>query len=322
MMNSRPATRSNGVSGLPAHLAAAPAGHPGHPDRRDVPHAAGPGPAPQVLPRPAGPRRAERPGDPATSSSPRSAPWPWWSWAGSGSESRCSNRRDSWSWGTGRPRTDESPGSAPSATSSASRLGSSCSDRISSCELRSSCGPILALVGGVYWTFLRQYDINYYLANRPPAFLWAGGIAGVLVAVLAGPARREGRQLGTGAARRAVREPAVRWGPFATRSRTRAGHRWTIFWWIVAWLVAAAVASTVLTWTIGLVGRLIVPVSGDTMTVVALTMGAIGLLSLVDQRHPLLPVRVAVRATGGSPVPRLLGTWFAGAGAGRAGLAR
>ena len=29
-------------------------------------------------------------------------------------------------------------------------------------------GPILALVGGVYWAFLRHHDINYYLLNRPP----------------------------------------------------------------------------------------------------------------------------------------------------------
>jgi glycerophosphoryl diester phosphodiesterase len=141
-------------------------------------------------------------------------------------------------------------------------------------------GPILALVGVVYWTFLRQYDINYYLANRPPAFLWAGGIAGVLVAVLA--VLLSIKVVSWGLALPAVLFENLR--PAAAIQDSIAdsrGHRWRIFWWIVAWLIAGAVASTVLTWTIGLAGRLIVPVRGDTMTVVALAMGAIGLLSLI-----------------------------------------
>jgi glycerophosphoryl diester phosphodiesterase len=141
-------------------------------------------------------------------------------------------------------------------------------------------GPMLALVGGVYWTFLRQYDINYYLTNRPPAFLWAGGIAGVLAAVLA-------VLLAIKVVQWAMALPAVLFESLTPPAAIRdsiadsKGHRWTLFWWIVLWLVAGTLTSMALTWTIGLLGRLIVPMSGDTMTVVALTMGAIGLLSLV-----------------------------------------
>ncbi len=140
-------------------------------------------------------------------------------------------------------------------------------------------GPMLALVGGVYWTFLRQYDINYYLTNRPPAFLWAGGIAGVLVAVLA-------VLLAIKVVQWVLALPAVLFEnlrpPAAIRDSIAdsKGHRWTIFWWIVAWLIAGALVSTALTWTIGLVGRLVVPRSGDTVALVALAMGAIGLVSL------------------------------------------
>jgi glycerophosphoryl diester phosphodiesterase len=140
-------------------------------------------------------------------------------------------------------------------------------------------GPMLALVGGVYWTFLRQYDINYYLTNRPPAFLWAGGIAGVLAAVLA-------VLLAIKVVQWVLALPAVLFEnlrpPAAIRDSIAdsKGHRWTIFWWIVAWLVAGALASIAITWTIGQLGRLIVPVSSTSMTVVALTMGGIGLLSL------------------------------------------
>ena len=141
-------------------------------------------------------------------------------------------------------------------------------------------GPMLAIGGVVYWTFLRQYDINYYLTNRPPAFLWAGGIAAVLAVALA-------LLLAIRVVQWVLALPAVLFEnlrpPAAIRDSIAdsRGHRWTIFWWIVIWLVAGTLASTALTWTIGLVGRLIVPLSGDTMTVVALTMGAVGLLSLV-----------------------------------------
>lgn len=141
-------------------------------------------------------------------------------------------------------------------------------------------GPILALVSGVYWTFLRHHDINYYLLNRPPEFLWTAGISALLVAGLA-------VLLTVKVVGWLLALPAVLFedlGPLAAIRHSVAdsrGHRWRIFWWIVAWLVAGAVASAVLTWTIGLVGRLVVPRSGDTMTLVALTMGAIGLASIV-----------------------------------------
>jgi glycerophosphoryl diester phosphodiesterase len=141
-------------------------------------------------------------------------------------------------------------------------------------------GPILALVLGVYWVFLRHHDINYYLANRPPEFLWAAGIGGVLVGALAA-------LLAIKIVGWALALPAVLFedlGPLAAIRDSVAdsrGHRWRIFWWIVAWLVAGTLVSTALTWTIGFVGWLVVPRSGDTMALVALTMGAIGLGSLV-----------------------------------------
>jgi len=140
-------------------------------------------------------------------------------------------------------------------------------------------GPIAVLVGGVYWTFLRHYDINYYLTNKPPDFLWAIGISGVLVAGLA-------ILLGNKIVRWTLALPAVLFEDLGPRAAIRDSiadsrcHRWRIFWWIVAWLVTSALASMALTWTIGFLGRLIVPASGDTLTVVALTMGAVGLFGL------------------------------------------
>jgi glycerophosphoryl diester phosphodiesterase len=140
--------------------------------------------------------------------------------------------------------------------------------------------PILGLVGGVYWTFLRQYDINFYLANRPPEFLWAAGLAGALVAILA--ALLAVKVVGWALALPAILfEDLGPWGAIRDSITDSRGHRWRIFWWIVAWLVAWAVASAVLTWTLGLAGRLVVPARGETLGLVALAMATIGLLSLV-----------------------------------------
>ncbi|HEX4824413.1 MAG TPA: glycerophosphodiester phosphodiesterase family protein [Candidatus Polarisedimenticolaceae bacterium] len=45
--------------------------------------------------------------------------------------------------------------------------------------------PFAAAIGGVYWIFLRRHDINYFLAAKPPEFLAAVAVAGVVAAVMA-----------------------------------------------------------------------------------------------------------------------------------------
>jgi glycerophosphoryl diester phosphodiesterase len=45
--------------------------------------------------------------------------------------------------------------------------------------------PFLVAAGIAYWVLLRQYDINYYLAVRPPVFWVAAVIAGLLLVALA-----------------------------------------------------------------------------------------------------------------------------------------
>ena len=45
--------------------------------------------------------------------------------------------------------------------------------------------PFLVLLGLVYWLLLSRHDINYYLAERPPEFWAAAGIATVIGAALA-----------------------------------------------------------------------------------------------------------------------------------------
>lgn len=45
--------------------------------------------------------------------------------------------------------------------------------------------PFAALLGAVYWVFLRAHDINYYLTDRPREFWVALGLGGAMVGMLA-----------------------------------------------------------------------------------------------------------------------------------------
>ena len=44
--------------------------------------------------------------------------------------------------------------------------------------------PFAAAIGVVYWTLMRDHDINFYLSQRPPSFWAAVSIAAVIVALL------------------------------------------------------------------------------------------------------------------------------------------
>jgi len=140
--------------------------------------------------------------------------------------------------------------------------------------------PILALVGAVYWLFLRHHDINYYLTNRPPEFLWAAAIAGLLTVALA-------VLLAMKVVGWVLALPAVLFenrGPLAAIHDSladSAGHRWQLFWWIAAWLGAGSVASVLVTWVVGFIGRIIVPQTSGSIALVALTMGVVGLVSIL-----------------------------------------
>ncbi len=47
------------------------------------------------------------------------------------------------------------------------------------------CGPFLALAGAAYFFLLTDFDINYYLKERPPAFWIAAGVIGALLVSMA-----------------------------------------------------------------------------------------------------------------------------------------
>jgi glycerophosphoryl diester phosphodiesterase len=139
--------------------------------------------------------------------------------------------------------------------------------------------PILVLMGLVYWTFLREHDINFYLTNRPPEFLLAAGIAALLAIVL-------GLWLASRFLGWMYALPGLLFEDLGPLESLRASvaetrdRRWKILAWTVAWLAAGFAASLVLTWLLGLTGRLVVPQASDSVRLVAFTLGAVGLLSI------------------------------------------
>jgi glycerophosphoryl diester phosphodiesterase len=120
--------------------------------------------------------------------------------------------------------------------------------------------PFLVLAAVVYFSLLTEYDINFYLKERPPVFQVALGIGGVLLALLTFVLLRLVtvwffalplvlfENVSPGSALRLSGE------------RTR-GSRRTILWWVIGWALVMLVISTLTTALVGIVGHLLAPES-------------------------------------------------------------
>lgn len=139
--------------------------------------------------------------------------------------------------------------------------------------------PILLLLGLLYRVFLGEYDINYYLTERPSEFVWAATIAGVMIAALGTliVARLLAWMYALPVVLFEERRPRA-----ALRESAAVAHggRWEIFRWIAAWLALGWLASLVLTWLSGFAGQLIVPQASHSLALVAFTIGAVGVVSI------------------------------------------
>ncbi len=144
--------------------------------------------------------------------------------------------------------------------------------------------PFLLVAGLTYKLLLTQHDINFYLAEKPPEFLWAVGIAVVLVAGLAFLLAQ--RLIGW-----AFSLPLAIFGgsrPLAALRESRTmvdGKRQMIAKWLIGWAVASLVFSAGLTSAVLMVGREVIPrlTGALPMFVVALGLTLLlwGLVNLV-----------------------------------------
>ncbi len=133
--------------------------------------------------------------------------------------------------------------------------------------------PFLAVAAAVYWMLLTQYDINYYLKEKPPAFMIAVGIGTVLgVAAVATLLR-----LFTGwfFALPLVLFEDVRPDEALGISRQRAkGHRRVLLMWIVGWFLATTLVSALATALVIEVGKFFVPRATGSFELLTVAVGA------------------------------------------------
>ena len=172
--------------------------------------------------------------------------------------------------------------------------------------------PFLVVGGIVYLLLLREHDINFYLAERPPVFLFAAGVVAALLAVMAVLIIR--RLLSWAFALPLVLFEGA--GPaqaLTTSVERTGGHKLIVGTTLVAWAAVAAILSAVPLAIIGTVGRWIVPWVAGSMTVLVIVMGGFlllwGLLNLLvtlvnSAMFALLTVRLYDRF-GSSPDAQL-----------------
>jgi len=133
--------------------------------------------------------------------------------------------------------------------------------------------PFLAAGALVYFTLFSEYDINYYLQDKPRAFWVALGIIALIVVSVSAISLR----LLTGwfLALPIVVFEDVRPANALRLSRGRAqGQRGAIFVWILGWaLTMTAVSALATTLTYGL-GRLLIPLASSSLGSMTLAIGA------------------------------------------------
>jgi glycerophosphoryl diester phosphodiesterase len=160
--------------------------------------------------------------------------------------------------------------------------------------------PFLGGIGGVYLLFLRKYDINFYLTDKPPEFWTAVVLAGLLVGILGIILLR--KFAGWILALPLILFEATR-GRLALRSsgKATAGAEWKIALAISLWLAGNLVLSTVVTYLIGLIGGVLVPgfgantalmVTGLAVTLLIAAVSNLTVSIIATVLFPLLLVRL------------------------------
>lgn len=135
-----------------------------------------------------------------------------------------------------------------------------------------AAAPFLATAGIIYFTLLTRYDINYYLTEHPPEFLYALVFGAVIVIV------------NTFVILRLVTDwffalPLVLFEDIkasralsTSRERVR-GRRFLLLKWIVGWALINLLLSIVITAFVIWIGHLIVPQATGSLPLLALMIG-------------------------------------------------
>ena len=137
--------------------------------------------------------------------------------------------------------------------------------------------PFLGLAAAVYFTLLTDYDINYYLKEKPPVLGLAVGIGVILMLALVVLLLR----LFTGwffALPLVLFEDVSPRDALKSSARRSHGHRRTLLYWIVGWFLTMAALSALATGIVAVLGRSLIPGSTDSLRLLALAVGVTVLL--------------------------------------------
>ncbi len=137
--------------------------------------------------------------------------------------------------------------------------------------------PFLAAAGAIAWFLLTDYDINYYLTEKPPVFLLAAGVIGlVLLTMLVILVRK---LLAWSLALPLVLfsdiSPARSFGE--SESLTQ-GHKREILAALVVWALAALILGAVVLGCVQFLGSRLVPLFFDSIDWLVLVLGALAVL--------------------------------------------
>jgi glycerophosphoryl diester phosphodiesterase len=139
--------------------------------------------------------------------------------------------------------------------------------------------PFLLLAAGIYNWLLGDYDINYYLNERPLAFTTAAILGGALSLILLGILLR----LYCGWI---LTLPLILFehvppskGLRISQKRVK-GHRYKVLMWLVTWLIVVVALHFLLTAFVGFTGRFLIPAKANSLVILATQVGLMLLILL------------------------------------------
>jgi glycerophosphoryl diester phosphodiesterase len=140
--------------------------------------------------------------------------------------------------------------------------------------------PFVLLLLAIYRGLLSSYDINYYLAERPPEWRLALLLGGIVVVACAANLLRLFTNwvfclplllFGHSSPRQSL-----------TRSRDAVrGHRKTVAAWLLGWLGASLLTTVLISRLVGLSGNYLIPLAAHSMKTLLLALGLTSLISFV-----------------------------------------
>ena len=134
--------------------------------------------------------------------------------------------------------------------------------------------PFLAAGGAIAWFLLTDYDINYYLTEKPPGFLLAVALIGVLLLTMLVVLIR--KLIGWSLALPLVLFtdlPPAR--SFVESNELVEGHKREVVTALLSWAAAALLLGAVVVVCVQLLGSLLVPLFFDSIKLLVIVLGGV-----------------------------------------------